>query len=223
MPDPVVVSVRVGPVREYPRPEWDHAPTRVWRSAYRKLEVEGPVRAGARGLAGDEQAHLDVHGGPHMAVLAYAAAHYPRWREEPGLAAMGPGGFAENLTVDGLDESAVCIGDRYATGDVVFEVSQPRGPCAAIARMWDRPDLVARVTEAARTGWYLRVLAEGEIARGATLVRVARPHPGWTVERVFRLHHDRDADAGALREVAALEALSPEWRKRFAARASTRG
>ncbi len=219
----LVLSVRTGQVREYPRPDWDHSAQRTWRSAYHKEEVLGPVRAGTLGLEGDEQAHRDVHGGPHMAVLAYAAAHYARWRAETGLERMGPGGFAENLTLDGLDEGVVCIGDVYEAGDVAFEVSQPRGPCQAIARVWDRPDLVQRVTETARTGWYLRVTREGTLARGVTLTRVARPHPDWTVERVFRLHVAKDAHADTLRAAAACAALSPQWRERFAARVDAQG
>ena len=154
-----------------------------------------------------------------MAVLAYAAAHYPHWRAELGLERMGSGGFAENLTLDGLDETTVCIGDVYEAGEVAFEVSQPRGPCGAIARVWNRQDLVQRVAETGRAGWYLRVKRAGLLARGATLSRVARPHPEWTVARVFRLHADRPGAPGELRAAAALAALSPRWRERFAARA----
>ncbi len=219
----LVVSIRTGRAREYPRPDWDQAPDRTWRSAYRKDEVAGRVRVTALGLEGDEQVHRDVHGGPHMAVLAYAAAHYPRWRTEPGLERIGPGGFAENLTLDGLDERTVCVGDVYEAGEVALEVSQPRKPCAAIARVWDQPAMVQRVTETGRTGWFLRVTRAGVLAPGATLSRVARPHPDWTVERVFRLHLSKEADTGALRAIAACDALSPEWRERFARRAAERG
>ncbi len=216
----LVVSLRTGRVREYPRPAWDHAAQRTWRSAYHKDEAPGRLRAETLGLAGDEHANRDVHGGPHMAVLAYAAAHYPRWRLESGLERLGPGGFAENLTIDGLDETTVCIGDVYETGEVRLEVAQPRGPCTAIARVWDMPTLVQRATETARTGWFLRVLRPGELGRGDTLTRVARPCPEWTVERVFRLHSTPSADPGLLRDAAACEALSPRWRERFVARAA---
>jgi MOSC domain-containing protein YiiM len=216
----LIISVRTGRTREHPRPAWDHAPDRTWRTAYVKDEVAGPVRVGPLGLDGDEQHHRDVHGGPHMAVLVYAASHYAVWREEPGLERIGPGGFGENLTVESLDETGVCIGDVYEAGDVTFEVSQPRGPCAAIARIWDRPDMVERVTRTGRTGWYLRVKREGLIQRGVTLTRVARPWPDWTVECVFRLHIAPTPDAGLLRALAACEALSPEWRERFARRAA---
>jgi MOSC domain-containing protein YiiM len=214
-----VVSVRLGRVREHPRPAWDHGAGATWRSAYVKDEVDGPVPVTTLGLAGDEHGDPSVHGGPHQAVLAYAAAHYPRWREEPGLERMGPGAFAENLTLEGTAEDEACIGDVYEAGELALEVSQPRGPCANIARFWDRPDLVRRVTETARAGWYLRVLRQGAIAHGAVLRLAARPHPGWTVARVFRLRVTEGADAAGLRAAAALAALSPGWRERFRVRA----
>src|SRR5262252_2333564 len=77
---------------------------RAWRSAYYKEAVSGPVRAEALGLVGDEQADRRVHGGVHQAILAYALDHYAAWRDELGIAEMGPGGFGENFSVEGLDE-----------------------------------------------------------------------------------------------------------------------
>jgi len=218
-----VVSVRTGKVREWPRPDWDFNAERTWRTAYQKDEVAGPVHVGVLGLEGDEQASRDVHGGPQMAVLAYAASHYPLWWIEPGLEGMGPGAFGENLSWDGADETSVCIGDAWESDHVAFEVSQPRGPCAAISRWWNQPSLVQLVTETGRVGWYLRVTREGAIARGETLRLLARPHPGWTIERVFRLRISPALDPAAVRALAVLPALSPEWRGHFAEAAARLG
>ena len=154
-----------------------------------------------------------------MAVLAYAASHYPLWWIEPGCEGMGPGAFGENLSWDGADETRVCVGDAWEGDHVAFEVSQPRGPCAAISRWWNSPALMQRAIETGRVGWYLRVTREGDIARGETLRLVARPHPGWTIERVFRLKLSPASDPAAVRELATLPALSPEWRAHFAGRA----
>ncbi|MBK7368570.1 MAG: MOSC domain-containing protein [Candidatus Eisenbacteria bacterium] len=123
----------------HPLPEWDRGERSTWRSAYGKDEVAGPVFVGALGLDGDEQAHLDVHGGPQMAVLAYAQAHYAHWREVPGLERMGPGGFAENLTLDGpFDELEGLIeaGDTYR----LVERPQPEWTIARVFRARVRPD-----------------------------------------------------------------------------------
>ena len=215
-----IVSIRTGRAREMPRPDWDRSPARTWRSAYVKDEVEGPARVTTLGLEGDEQYDRAAHGGEHMALLAYAAAHYPLWRAEPGLAQAGPGAFGENLAIEGLDETSVRIGDVLEAGDARFQVSQPRGPCANIARRWNVPNLVERVTESGRIGWYLRVLREGTIERGAPITLVERPHEEWDVARVFRLRLDPSGDPAGVRSLASCPELSPEWRGMFARKAA---
>lgn len=215
----IVVSVRTGQPRTMERPAWDHARGGTWTSAYVKEEVGAPVRVTTLGLEGDVQVDTRGHGGPHKAVLAYPAAHYPRWREELGLPLMGPGGFGENLAVEGLDETQVCVGDVFALGGARLQVSQPRGPCANISRRWDREDLLRRVEETGRAGWYLRVLREGVIERGQEMKRLEQPHPGWTVARVLRLHTTPALEPDAVRWLAKCEALTPKWRDRFARQA----
>ena len=211
-----LLEIRVGRPQAMARPDWDHHPNRHWVSAYRKEPVLGAVRLGETGLDGDEVHDRRVHGGPTMAVLAYAAAHYPRWREELGIAEMGPGGFGENLVVDGFDESRVAIGDVWTVGTAKLCVSQPRGPCANISRRWDRKDLLARVNETHRTGWYLSVPQPGEIAAGDTIALVERPHPDWTIERILRLRAEPATDPEGVAELTRLPALTPAWRDHFA-------
>lgn len=218
-----IVSVRVGRPRTLPRPEWDHHVRREWRSAYLKDEVAGPVEIGRLGLAGDEQADKTHHGGPHMAVLAYGADHYAAWREELGIPEFGPGAFGENLSVTGWDESSVCIGDRFAAGEVVFEVSQPRGPCAHISRRWNREDLLGRVTKHGWPGWYLRVIEPGRVTLGDAFARVACPHPEWSVARVFAYYTRERHDADGLRALLVLDDLAPVWRETFGKRLEASG
>src|SRR5437763_5635025 len=132
-----VVSVRAGRVRQHDRPAWDHIRTHDWRTAYWKDELPGPVRIGALGLEGDEQADKRHHGGPEMAVLMYAEGHYEHWRTLEGLGAMGPGGFGENLTLRGTDESSLCVGDELEVGSARLQIASPRGPCVDISRRWN--------------------------------------------------------------------------------------
>jgi MOSC domain-containing protein YiiM len=212
----ILVSVQVGRVRAYGAPDAADPREREWRSAFAKAPVRGPVHVGRLGLDGDEQAATDVHGGPEMAVLAYALDHYPAWRAELGIVELGPGGFAENFTVSGMDERAVCVGDVFAVGTARLQVSKPRGPCATISRFWKRPDLLRRVAETGRTGWYLRVLAEGTVEAGAEVRRLERPHPEWTVARVLELRHHPERDREALERLAGCPALAPGWRAEFA-------
>ena len=163
------------------------------------------------------QADTKNHGTPNQAVLVYAAAHYPCWRAELGRAEIGPGGFGENFTVDGLDETNVCIGDVYAVGEAHIQVTGPRYPCVKISRRWGIPTLTARVAETGRTGWYCRVLHEGWVEPGVPIVLVDRPYPRITVARVNDFGHGRDRDVEAAQELAACPLL-PEWWQRLVVR-----
>lgn len=210
-----IVSVRTGVVREMPRPAWDRLPGATWSSAFLKEERPGPVRIGPLGLEGDEQADRSVHGGPEMAVLMYAAVHYEAWRREPGLERMGPGGFGENLTVDPLSETGVCIGDVLRVGGSRLQVASPRGPCQSISRRWDDPQLLRRVTERLWTGWYLRVLEPGEVAAGDTIELADRPNPAWSVLRLLELRFRGAHDHEARRTASRLAELDADWRRRL--------
>src|SRR3954462_8337670 len=115
-----VISVQVGmPAR---RDEDDD----VWFTGIFKSRVEGPVALNKRNLEGDAQADLRVHGGPHKAVMAYSAEHYPAWRSELGFTAeqFPFGAFGENLTFTGMYEENVCIGDVHQIGSAILQVSQ---------------------------------------------------------------------------------------------------
>jgi MOSC domain-containing protein YiiM len=199
-----------------PRPDWDHHRERTWTSAYIKDEIAGSVQVGPTGLEGDEQFDRRSHGGPSMALLAYAADHYPIWRTELDLPEIGPGGFGENLTIDGLDERNICIGDRLTAGSVELSVTQPRGPCANISRRWNRKELLGRVTETRRSGWYLGVPRPGTITAGDRIAVVDRPHPEWTIERVFALRLEPGGDRESIAFLARCPELSEYWRDKFA-------
>ena len=152
-----------------------------WRTAFFKEPVRGEVVLHRLGLEGDGQADRRVHGGPDKAVLVYSADHYEAWREELAQPDLPFGAFAENLTVQGLDETSVCVGDIFRVGDALVQVSQPRGPCWKIGRRWGRPDLVIRVARSGRTGWYLRVIEPWRLEVGSDMRLVSRPFPEWVV------------------------------------------
>jgi len=136
------------------------------------------------------------------------------WREALDRPDMGPGAFGENFTLEGLTEESVCVGDVFAVGDsVVVQVSQPRIPCVNLARRWDRAELPERVMKNGRSGFYLRVLEEGEVTAGDTVTLRERPHPGWTILRANALLYGEAADADDIAALRALPALTGEWRR----------
>ncbi len=129
------------------------------------------VFVSATNIEGDGQADLTVHGGLDKAVYSYPAGHWPWWEHEKQLPCKA-GTFGENLTLDGADEDAVAIGDRFRWGSVLLEVSQPRAPCYKFAMHSRRQDAPQLMTLSARCGWYLRVIEPGSVSvLGADLVR----------------------------------------------------
>lgn len=218
--NPTVASIQVG------RPRWhgvEDAPDPFdsrWETGFYKNPVAGPVRLGLVNLEGDGQADLQNHGGPDKAVCCYPAAHYPGWRAELERPDLPFGGFGENLTIDGLAEEDVCIGDVWAIGDALVAVSQPRQPCWKLARRWRVEDLAARVQRTGRTGWYFRVLREGTLTPGLTLALQDRPHPAWTVARANHLMHLDRKNAALAAELAAVPALAKSWQKTLRGRAT---
>jgi len=209
-----IVSVRVGRVRPVDWPDPGRA--RPLRTAYLKEPAEGAVRLGTLGLEGDEQ-HDRNHGGPDRAMLAYPDMHYPTWRDELGIPEMGPGGFGENLTVTEFDERTVCVGDVFAAGDTRVQVTQARAPCVNISRRWSRPDLLQRVVDTRRFGWYQRVLEPGSIAAGDDFRLIERPFPEWPVERAFIVRTERTTRRDEAALLAQCPALSADWRAQLAA------
>jgi len=215
---PTIVSIQVARVATLGEFDAVDPLDRRWTTAFFKTPVEGPVTAGWLGLAGDEQADLQHHGGRDKAILAYSQDHFADWRQEPDLAALSGGGFGENLTVQGLSETTVCIGDDWRVGDVLLEVTQPRQPCWKLGRRWRKPSLVKQVVVTGRTGWYLRVLEEGPLEAGMTMTLERRPHPEWTIAAANGVMYDRRLPADRIRGLIALPELSDAWKNELGER-----
>ena len=148
--------------------------------------VEGGAAAHEVGLSGDVQVNKRHHGGEGQAVYAYAQEDADYWIAELGRE-LPAGRFGENLRTTGLDLRNAVLGERWAVGTALLEVTAWRIPCANFARFWGVPDLIKRFSAHGATGAYLRVLQTGEIGAGDTVEVVARPEHGITVESGFRI------------------------------------
>lgn len=140
-----------------------------------KRPRSGRVAVGPLGLQGDVIVDLVNHGGEDQAVYIYSREDYAFWEGELGRA-LPDGLFGENLTVEGLESSGVSVGDRYACGELLLEVTSPRIPCSTFAAHVGVPDLPARFMAARRPGVYCRVVAEGSVGVGDVLA--AAPFAG---------------------------------------------
>jgi MOSC domain-containing protein YiiM len=206
-----IQSIQVGTPQRYDMPPTRSGRARSWQTSF--FRAPSPERRWlyTTHLDGNAQADRKNHGRPNQAVLLYAAAHYPHWREELNHPEIGPGGFGENFTVDGLTEETACIGDIYAIGEARIQVTGPRYPCVKIGRRWGIPKLTQRVAETGRTGWYCRVLQEGWVEPGLPLALIDRPFPQYSVSLVNDFGHDRNHDVAAARELAACSLLEDWW------------
>jgi MOSC domain-containing protein YiiM len=175
---PRFVSVQVGVAHDYPGPP-------PWRSAFVKEPVGAAPSSAREGLRATSAPTSRCTARPTRPSSRTRSPHYDLWREEIGLDA-GPGGFAENLTVEGADETSVCIGDIVRVGGALLEVTFERGPCVKIANRWGRPNLTRLVGKAGRTGWYHRVIEPGEVRAGNAYELVERPPGAPTVFETMR-------------------------------------
>jgi MOSC domain-containing protein YiiM len=207
-----LLSVNVGRPRDV---EWRG---KTVRTSIFKDPVVGPVPVKRLNLAGDEQSDLSVHGGIDKAVYAYPSEHYAYWREQLPGAELLWGAFGENLTTEGLSESALHIGDRLGISTVEFVVTQPRLPCFKLGIRFARADMVKRFQRSGRTGFYLAVLREGVITAGDPIERLSEERDGVTVADVVRLYTADDAEQELLRRVSELAALPESWRDYFRGR-----
>lgn len=207
-----IVSVNVGGVRSQ-----QSAGGRAYPTAIAKVPVAGRVRVGPLGLEGDAQANLQSHGGPDQAVHAHFTRRLREWGALRGREVL-PGEIGENLTLgappngEEPGEAAFCIGDVVAVGSARLQVTQPRVPCFKQADRLGVPDAVAVAKAAGRTGFYLRVLAAGEVGAGDDVVLIRRPHPGMSIALVNRVLHGENEDREARAAVAACAELGARLR-----------
>ena len=183
------------------------------RSGIAKRRVAAPtVFVGATNIAGDGQGDLVAHGGIDKAVYSYPHDHLPAWTTEIGYGEGPDAPFGENLSVLGVDEDAIHIGDRWQWGDAVLEIAQPRWPCFKLGLHSGHRDLPARLIESERSGWYARVAQEGEAPTSGELTLIHRDPDTPTVHETFRAAKPGFDPEAALR-ISETPALAARWRE----------
>ena len=150
-----------------------------------KLPVEGPVMVRTLNLAGDAQADLKVHGGIDKAVYCYPSEHYEAWKEELGRP-LSFGTFGENLTVAGLFEDEVRVEDVLAVGEASLQVTQPRLPCFKLGIKMRDQRFLRKFLRSGRSGFYCRVLQEGNLEAGQPIRLLERNPARPTISSLLR-------------------------------------
>jgi len=152
-----------------------------------KEPVAGRVAVRRLNLEGDQQADLTAHGGPEMAIYVYPAEYYAFWREQFPEMELPWGMFGENLTIWGLRDDTVYIGDQLQVGSAHLVVTQPRVPCYKLALKFGRDDILKRFFQSGFSGFYCAVLQEGEVGAGDPVRLLHREEHEVSVLDILRL------------------------------------
>jgi MOSC domain-containing protein YiiM len=204
---PSLISIQVGVPRTV-KCDCEEVATGIFKSP-----VNQRVRLRELNLDGDQQADLSVHGGQNKAVYAYPSEHYPFWKRElPGVD-LPWGSLGENFTTAGLLENSVCLGDRFEIGTAEVVVTQPRIPCFKLNLKFGRHDMIKRFLASHRSGFYLRVLREGEVGAGDEIRLIHQDENRVSVADVLRLYLGESDSSELLERALRVKYLSPSWRE----------
>jgi MOSC domain-containing protein YiiM len=204
---PTLVSVQVG----LPRTVMSHGEeisTGIFKSPVQKR-----IQMRELNLDGDRQADLTVHGGRDKAVYAYPSEHYAFWKRQLSGVELPWGSFGENLTTQGLLETGVHLGDRFAIGGAEVVVTQPRIPCFKMNIKFQREDMIKRFLVSRRSGFYFRVLREGEVGAGDEIARVHEDENHVSVADALKLYLGISESAELRARALRVPYLSASWRQ----------
>ncbi|HEY4144383.1 MOSC and FAD-binding oxidoreductase domain-containing protein [Pinirhizobacter sp.] len=204
-----VVSVNVGLPRDVP---WQG---KVVRTAVFKQPVSGRVMVHTLNIDGDGQADKAGHGGPNRAVMVYQIQSYRYWEAFLKRPPLELGQFGENLTIDGLPDAEVFIGDRYRIGNAEFEVTQPRVTCYRVGLRMNHPQMPSLLVSHHRPGFYFRVLKEGDIGAGDLIEKIGEGPERFSVADIDALLYLPGHDVPTLERALRIPALSQGWQSSF--------
>lgn len=203
-----IVSMNVG----RPRPKTFQ--NKTVQTAIYKPPVNEPVFLSKLNLDGDEQGDLEAHGGVDKALCVYPHDHYAYWEKELGMR-LESATFGENLTIRGLTEDQVHIGDIFRFGEAIVQVTQPRQPCFKLAGKLKRPDMIMKIQRTSYSGYYLRVLQEGTVSKSDILERTEIHPAKVSVAFVNHIIYHDQWSVQALQKILDVDALAANLRASF--------
>ncbi len=149
-----------------------------------------------------------------MAVCAYCVDHFPYWNKKLQCNIV-PGSFGENLSLLGMPETAINIGDIFKIGSAQVQISQPRQPCYKLNKVFNDPSMACSVKTTGFSGYYLRVLKTGVVETNSPVKRIYKDPDEFSVEKVNALLRKGGTNITHIEKLISLPALSDEWRKLF--------
>ena len=166
-------------------------------------------------VRGDEISNRKVHGGIFKACYLFSADHYDHWKELYPNLKWNYGMLGENITVEGLDETSIHVGDIYRLGSALIQVTQPREPCSTFGAKIGDQGILKKFIEHGRPGTYVRILEEGEVKVDDELILVEKANDSLSTADLFRLIFDKDQNKEHLDRALKNEAIPLEKRLRI--------
>ena len=182
-----------------------------------KKPTNQPIYLGKEIVKDDEVSDRKYHGGIYKACYLFSADEYPYWKNLYPHLDWDWGMFGENLTISGLDETQLCIGDIYKIGTALVQVSQPREPCFKFGIKFGNQQVLKQFIQHGRSGTYISVLEEGEVKIGDEITLVERSKNGLTIAQLFNLYYAKDKDPELIKLAMNNEALPLKKRTQLAA------
>ena len=212
----VINSINIGTPREV-----TYAEGRKIKTSLKRNPVKEKVFLDLMGFEGDQVADPVNHGGRDKAVCGYPANHYSIWEEELSRS-MPSASFGENLTIEGLTEDQIHIGDIFRIGDAELQCTQPRQPCHKLTKIFEYPKLASRIQALSYCGYYFRVLKQGWLQTGMAIERIHSDKEKISVKAAHYLMYRDKTKYEAIEELMAHPSLSESWKESFGKRLANR-
>jgi MOSC domain-containing protein YiiM len=180
-----------------------------------KEPIEGRVKLRTLNLDGDKQADLTVHGGSDKAVYAYPIEHYEFWRKVYPDMKMLNGMFGENFTTESLMEAEVNVGDVFRIGSSKVIATQPRMPCYKLGVKFGHMYVLKKFLASGRSGIYFKVLEEGEVGAGDSIIRIRKDINRIGISDIVRLYASNREDIKIMQRAVKVETLPDGWKHYF--------
>jgi len=194
--------------------------TFIWKdkevsTGINKKPTDVPIYLGKQDVRGDLVSDRRVHGGEFKACYLFSANQYPYWQNLYPELEWNYGMFGENLTIEGLDEKTLIIGDIYKLGNALVQISQPREPCFKLGHKFANHNVLQQFIEHGFSGTYVKVLNEGEVKTGDVFTLKTAQKDSISIFQLFKLLYAENKNKKHISLILNSDALPEGLKKRL--------
>lgn len=186
--------------------------SKTYKTSYRKQSIKHSQYVSKVGLVEDNQSDKEYHGGEQRALCVFTQGAYDFFKNEHNIE-LPSCALGENITLLDCDDKDICLADRFSCGEAIFEVSQPRQPCWIISSVLGIKNLTALIVKEGRSGFYLRVIKEGEISKNDEFKLIQRKYEKLNIEYINRCYYNAKDNQEEIKEILEIPELSPPYKE----------